>query len=60
MLPQPLKIRVPEPQLEDADDESVVTELSDGRSISARHNNPLPHTSCEKCSAIGKTLGLIP
>lgn len=70
MLPQPLKIRVPEPQLEDADDEAVVTELSDamstsalaasGRSISARHNNPLPHTSCEKCSAIGKTLGLIP
>jgi hypothetical protein len=48
----------------------VVTELSDamstsalaasGRSISARHNNPLPHTSFGKCSAIGKTLGLIP
>ena len=70
MLPQPLKIRVPEPQLEDAADEAVVTELSDamsisalaasGRSISARHNNPLPHTSFGKCSAIGKTLGLIP
>ena len=70
MLTQPLNIRVQEPQLEDADDESVVTEFSDAmstsalaasdRSISARRNNPLPRTSREKCSAIGKTLGLIP
>ena len=35
MLPQPLKIRVPEPQLEDAADEAVVTELSDAMSTSA-------------------------
>jgi hypothetical protein len=31
-----------------------------GRPIKARHNNPLPRTSCEKCSASGKTLGLMP
>jgi hypothetical protein len=69
-LTQPLKTRAPDPQLEDAAEESVVTEFSEaisirpcaapGRPINARHNSPLPRTSYEKCSANGKTLGLMP